>query len=525
MKRVIKVGFIFLLVLISGIAEAQVWNSDTVQAAIRFRKIKGINEQPSPHQRIPVVKSAEFIKNLSLLARDTDVYRLRLLMNKSSRLYNPEKAYTESLNLAGKGNTNAMNILGILYCRGIGTNINDREGYKWIAKAAQLNEPSSFYNLGLLYKYGIGTELNLEKAFVAFSKGVKANEANSFYGKAYMLFKGFGCNQDYEQAVLLLKKGVVLRNKNAMYLLGICYRNGYGVAKNIDSANLWLRRTANYGDGRAIEELASVLSENAEGGINNQSVKKANNTIEVGGKSGHFKETIKINKSNLAGTYAGQSLRFDWSGQHVISNTKLTLILKEKNNELQGDWLEENQIPLSFTGAENDTSIVFNDLPMLQKSDHYYPKKQLSVEFKHSILRLTKANDTTYLTGKVVLYSPQSKEPEKSMYVLLYKSDSQDQATGHLWVNSLSAIDSLNFRPFPNPFVDRISLHYTLSNSCYVSILVSDITSGKTIYRSASLFEEKGDYTKPLDIVAPSGTYVITLRYGKQLKSAIILKK
>lgn len=524
MKDTNKIIFVFLLLFLSQITEAQIWKEDSVQAAIRLQKIKGIRKQDTSQRHHPVIPSANYVKGLSILARDTDVHRLNLLINKKSGLYNTEKAYTESLNLALKGDANAMNILGILYCKGIGTNINDKEGYRWIMKASLLNQPQSFYNLGLLYKYGIGTELSYDKAFAAFSKGVKMNDADSFYGKAYMLFKGLGCNQDYEQAVSLLKQGVLLRNKNAMYLLGICYRNGYGIAKSLDSANLWLRRTANYGDSRAIEELSSVFPENIDEHTDSDSKGKVNARVRTYGGLPHSKDTIRMNK-NIIGTYSGESLRFDWSGNHLLSNSKLTLAINEKNAQLEGDWHEENQIPLTFTGSVNDSSIIFNNSPVIQRSDHYYGKRPLTIEFKSSVLRLTKVGDTTYLTGKVLLYSPESKEPEKSIYVFLYKSDNQHSDDKYALTNANSETDSLNFRPFPNPFVDRINLHYTLTSSCYVSIIISDITSGKMVYRSSSVFEEKGDYTKPLDVIAPSGTYVITLRYGKKLKSAIILKK
>ena len=82
----------------------------------------------------------------------------------------------------------------------------------------------------------------------------------------------------------------------------------------------------------------------------------------------------------------------------------------------------------------------------------------------------------------------------------------------------------LHFTAYPNPFATHTSLKYTLRRPARVSVLITDVLSGKTVYRSQLGMQQAGQYTVPLSLYERPGNYVVTLQYNSKLKSLIVIK-
>jgi TPR repeat protein len=455
------------------------------------------------------------------------LYRARVLANPKNPKYKPDQAFATYNKLAQQGNSEAMNGLGMLYSQGIGTAVNDQQALNWFEKSANNGYARSWYNLALMYKGGIGTALDLTKAYQYYKRGADMNNPMCLYGQGYMLYKGYGCDQNYEQAAKLFKKGASLGDEGSYYMLGLCYRNGYGITINTDSAKYWLSKAMARGDQRAKDELANSSPENTD--MQNVPNLQAPTSIQsqpVNLKTGFKQIKHHVIPNDMAGEYTGYVIKFDWSGKHIIGQSALKLNLERKDKILSGEWQEEGQQSVSISAILTDTAVMFNNTSY-NKVDHYHTTNPLATEFKDSHLNLVKNKDTVYLTGTVRLYSTKFKELEKPEFIMLIRTGNKQNNVSDTAFNSLgnTKIDSVHFVAYPNPFTSNLKLKYTLKKSMWVSIMVSDLQTGRIAYRSVSQKLSSGDYDTPVYFNGQPGSYIVTLQYDNKVKSAIVFKQ
>ncbi len=455
-------------------------------------------------------------------------HQAKVLLNPKSPKYNPKEAFVAFNKLALQGNAEAMNGLALLYSKGIGTPEDQKEAFSWFNKSAAAGYGGAYYNLGLLIKDGITAPQDFNKAYSLFTKGAALNNGNCFYGQAYMLYKGYGCSQNYTKAAALFKKAAALDNEGAYYMLGLCYRNGYGTAANADSAKYWLRRAAEYHDQRAIDELASKLPENADlKDVPNLQPASAISGQRVNLKAGFNQVEHHVAKGDIAGDYTGYTIKFDWSGKHIIGQAMLKLHLERKDQAMSGEWQEEGQDPVTLNATLTDTGIVFNNTSYRQ-IDHYHKATPLLTEFKASHLNLVKSRDTVYLTGTLRKYSTILKEPQKPEFIMLIRTDGKHdypKADAAFGFAANAKADSVHFVAYPNPFAGNLQLRYTLKKAARVSIIVSNLLNGRIVYRSEEQYITEGDHNSVVAFNGEPGNYIVTLQYGNKVKSAFVIKQ
>ncbi len=206
-----------------------------------------------------------------------------------------------------------------------------------------------------------------------------------------------------------------------MYLLGLCYRNGYGLEANSDSARYWLEKAASYGYRPAGEEMQNAEPELAPatqgGNVLRQTDKKKNS----GAKQLSFSQVRHYAPSNdLAGSYTGSIVRYDWSGKKIIGQSDLDLTLKLEGKQLTGVWKEGEGTSTSLQALLTDTGIVFSNTTYF-RTDHYSPHQPVLFSFRQARLQVIKQGDSVYLSGNIQLWSPQRNEPEKPISVSLHR--------------------------------------------------------------------------------------------------------
>ncbi|WP_188220107.1 tetratricopeptide repeat protein, partial [Flavobacterium pokkalii] len=321
------------------------------------------------------------------------------LLEGSSR-YNPTAALATFTQKAAEGNAEAMNALGIMYSKGIGVPVNESLAVEWFEKAGQNGYASAYYNLALYYKEGIGvpkdltktltyyekaakagyisawqrlgemykdgkgTEQDYTQAMNIFVQGAKNGSAGCLYAQGYLHYKGFGVPQDYSKAIALFEQADAKNHSMGTYMLGYCYQNGYGVSMDAAKAKTYFEKAAKQGLKRAQEDLADPIVENA---TPNQvlTVSKPldqeveNAPIETPKKIQIVKQ--KITKGDISGNYTGTLLRYDWSGQNVLTQTPIEVSIDQNGQELTGIWLEQQADTINFKATINDKAIQFKD--------------------------------------------------------------------------------------------------------------------------------------------------------------------
>lgn len=387
--------------------------------------------------------------------------RLQLLAG--SQTYNPEQAIASYKELANLGNAEAMNALGLVYNKGISVPVNEQEGVQWLEKAAAAGYANAWYNLGLLLKQtdkiedqvkalgyfekaansgynkayhawggmimkGNGTSQDYPLAFSIFKQGAEKGDPSSIYSVGYMYYKGLGCAQDYSQAVQQFVLGAQKGNLASMYMLGLCFRNGYGVTIDTDKAKFWLNKSAARGLKKSEIELAEPEAENAQPNqlkTVSQAIPEVITITET-----EAPETFRSVKqasitTNISGSYTGHLLRYDWSGQNIISKTPLQIDFTQEGTQLVGVWKEEAGDTVAFNAQIQENAILFQD-SKIDRTEHFYKDTVATYQFKEAKLQLLQTDESLFIIGNLNLYNIKERENERPMYLILDKKQEKN---------------------------------------------------------------------------------------------------
>lgn len=476
----------------------------------------------------------------------------RLQLLQGSKTYNPEAGIAAYKQLANVGNAEAMNALGLIYNKGISVPVNEEEGVRWLEKAAAAGYYKAWYNLGILLKNadnpidqttalsyfekaahlgynrayhdwggmvmkGKGTLQNYPLALTIFKEGAAKGDPSSTYSVGYMYYKGLGCTQDYTKAVQQFEIGSQQESLPAMYMLGLCYRNGYGVAIDTEKAKYWLNKSAKMGSKKSEIELAEPEAENA----NPHQIKTISQTIPevINITDTEAPETFQKVKqaaitSDISGNYTGYLLRYDWSGQNIISKTPLQIDLAQEAAKLVGQWKEEAGDTVAFNAEILENAIVFQD-SKIDRTEHFYKDTINTYAFKEAKLQLLQTDESLFIVGNLALYNIKEREYERPMYLILEKKQEKSSETKELFSSVII---------HPNPVVTHFNLSFDLARNVDATMSIYYL-NGRELYREQWNDLTAGKQTKTLALNAPSGFYILRLAYGSEVKTTILIKK
>jgi hypothetical protein len=186
---------------------------------------------------------------------------------------NVEKVIGYLEDLAQKGVSRAMLLLGIIYYTGKGVPQNYKEAAKWYEMAAEGLDSYGLCNLGYCYFYGRDMDVNFKRAYDCFSLSAYMRNPNAMYKLGDMFYYGNHVAEDkdaayywYREAHDNLDGEDVEANIN--YRLGLCYLYGHGTCKNellalkyLQAAELEFLRLIEDGDTFAELTLPRVKTE------------------------------------------------------------------------------------------------------------------------------------------------------------------------------------------------------------------------------------------------------------------------
>ncbi|MFM9826135.1 T9SS type A sorting domain-containing protein [Flavobacterium sp.] len=489
---------------------------------------------------------------------NTELSTARLQLIAGSSNYNPEAALATYQLQAIQGNAEAMNGLGLIYSRGLGLAMNEALGLEWFEKAAQNGYAKAYYNMAMLYKKGVSVTKDLAKAATYFEKaatsgyneawlcwgemakdgqgipqdyalamsifqqGANNGDAHCMYAQGYLYYKGFGVLQDYNKAIEFFQQAADKGNVMGIYMLGYCYRNGYGVTIDAEKAKYWLTKAADLGFNRADLELAQPLAENATPNqtktVSATIPEVENITAEIPKKYKKVKQ--KINNNNLSGIYTGHLMRYDWSGQNILSTTPIKVTLDQEDEALTGIWVEQDGDSIAFKATMKKKFIEFDDAK-IDRLNRYQEPKLETYQFNEAKLQVLATDDALYLAGNLQLYNIKQHENEKPMYVILEHKINPDEnkpdpaATGivsHLVV-------------YPNPVTtNSFKLSFELVEQTDIKIKIYDFT-GFLVAKQQITTTSLGLQEQNIAFDAPTGNYILNLYYGNEVIKTILIKK
>ena len=405
---------------------------------------------------------------------------------------------------AAKGHPRAMNGLGLMYLLGDVVQTDSAKAIELFTTAGKMNYPYAWQNLGIMYFYAhAGVQQDFEKAYACYEKAVACKGIAALYDAGYMLYKGLGCEQNYEKAFRYFVKGAGKGHSPCMYMLGLCFRNGYGTEVNPGEANYWLTEAEKKGYRFASDELEAETPENSLKGTRIQSNQAMTVPAQYARVRGVQPET------ELSGVYQGVLVEYDWSGQHIIKETPMQLTLHTDGDRVQGEWQEgENTVWLNATFK--DGALLFENTRQTRE-DRYSPEEPILYQFTEATIQAANAS----LTGNIRMYSPESMEPQRPMYISLQKAGT---------TTIEEELKNSSLRAYPNPFSNELNLCFTLSEPAKVTVAIYDY-AGRNVFMSNmgeySAGEQRFVFTPNL----AQGVYIVKVFAGKQSYQVIVMKE
>ncbi len=210
---------------------------------------------------------------------------------------NYQEAFKWFLLAAQNGNSQAMNIVGVMYANGIAKDTDEGKAKYWYEKGSELNNVDAIYNLALLnfkeknikeaikyfqkgrdlkhiksiinlaniYANGIGIDQNEVMSFNLYKEAVDLGDNNSIYNLAILYFEGKGVEQNYQKAIELLEKGRGLNNADCIYFLGTIYREGLGVEQDYNKTLELYKEAAKLGNTYVLFNIGMIYQEGLNG--------------------------------------------------------------------------------------------------------------------------------------------------------------------------------------------------------------------------------------------------------------------
>ena len=423
--------------------------------------------------------------------------------------YTKEKAVSILLNAAENDTVAyAMNALGLAYMEGIGTEQNAEKAISWLKKAGENGYCDAYHNLGVIYKLGKGGEKqNFTAAYNAFIKGAEAGSDACRYGAGFMLYKGLGCAQDYGKAMELFQTASDNGNVYATYMLGLCYRNGYGTAQDEEQGMELLNQAATLGYSAAIEEMSRKNPENYLSGI----IVSDSAFTDIPASMPEIKADVN-DTTLLRGKYSGCVVMYDWSGRHVLGEKPVCMSVSRTGEEISGYLLlGTDSVPFK-ADITAEGSLKFKKSYVSLKERYTFNGK---VQYRLDSADLDIWNDR--IRGRLSLYSLSQREPERPMFMELYRGAYGKTDNDNTCANGYIAIA-------PNPFDSQFDAIFELREKATATARVFD-KFGVLIWQQSLGTFEAGKHKVALSPDIRPGYHVLNISAGKQVLRTIIVKK
>jgi localization factor PodJL len=166
--------------------------------------------------------------------------------------------------LANTGDSRAQLVLGMKYLEGSGTQINEAEAARWLARAAQQGEPLAQYRLGTLYERGRGVPADAKLATHWYELAAKQGNRKAMHNLAVAFAEGSGEPKDNAQAAVWFAHAANLGLSDSQFNLAVLYERGMGVKQSLADAYKWYLVATAQGDAESksrAEALATQLND------------------------------------------------------------------------------------------------------------------------------------------------------------------------------------------------------------------------------------------------------------------------
>ncbi|CAI2187412.1 7131_t:CDS:1 [Funneliformis geosporum] len=150
-------------------------------------------------------------------------------------------------------------ILGGLYEKGEGTEVNYEKAFYWYEISANNDYEYAFIITGYLCEHGIGTKVNLGKAFYWYVRSAQVGSSIGQDNVGRFYENGQGVEKDLYKAFYWYLLAAMNNYHYAQYNLGRLYEKGEGTIKDLTKAKTWYLATEKSGHLLAQHKVAQFF--------------------------------------------------------------------------------------------------------------------------------------------------------------------------------------------------------------------------------------------------------------------------
>lgn len=217
--------------------------------------------------------------------------------------------------------------------------------------------------------------------------------------------------------------------------------------------------------------------------------------------------------NTLDGEFDGLLVTYDWSGKVVVKETVLSMTIKSDKQAIVAEWREQGADTVQVKGTWTESGLVFTDAFQHRKG-HYDVKGKTLWTFTDAQLQLLSDDSTSYLTGNLQMYSPETMEPNQPVYLTLRKTTK----------TVLAPTPDQGFSVYPNPFEKGLNISFFQQKASLVQVAVYK-TGGQQVYESTLGLYPEGQQNLTLTLRLNPGAYVLKLFTGEKVYQSVLIRK
>jgi TPR repeat protein len=158
---------------------------------------------------------------------------------------------------AKRGYSLSMNNLGLLYANGHGVKQDYDEAYKWWEMSAETGDVWAMNSIGDLYENGNGVQKSLTEALAWYRRAAEGGDGLGMYNLGHFHEEGLAGHKDAKAALQWYEKAADKGVAVAMHRLGLMIAQGRGQPADLAEGHAWLSVAAKYFTGEDEDEAAS----------------------------------------------------------------------------------------------------------------------------------------------------------------------------------------------------------------------------------------------------------------------------
>lgn len=163
---------------------------------------------------------------------------------------------------ANMGDVRAINNLGLLWARGVGTEgPNFQEALRWWKEGAKRGYSLSMNNIGLLYANGHGVKQSYSEAYKWWEMSAETGDPWAMNSLGDLYENGHGVGQSYSEAFAWYQRAAEGGDGLGMYNLGHFHEEGLAGQKDPNAAMRWYERSADKGVAVSMHRLGLMIAQ------------------------------------------------------------------------------------------------------------------------------------------------------------------------------------------------------------------------------------------------------------------------